>query len=79
MVCAGGLWLQPKLVELNRQRYAPGIPQEDRALVAGRFGRWHGVSQVGNLVVLIGAFAHLLILAHGPPSGRCKGQANPGR
>jgi len=70
MVCAGGLWLQPKLVELNRQRYAASTPAEERTGLARRFGMWHGVSQVGNLVVLIGAFAHLLFLAHGPQSGR---------
>jgi len=70
MVCAGGLWLQPKLVELNRQRYAASTPAEERTGLARRFGMWHGVSQVGNLVVLIGAFAHLLILARGPQSGR---------
>lgn len=79
LVSAGGFWLQPNLVELNRQRYQPDTPQEDRVSAARRFGRWHGVSQVGNLVVLIGAFSHLLILAHGPQSGRCDGQANQAR
>ena len=70
VVCAGGFWLQPKLVELNRQRYATNTPAEERTVLARQFGMWHGVSQAGNLLVLIGAFAHLLILAHGPQAGR---------
>ena len=72
LVCVGGFWLQPKLVELNRQRYAATTSAEDRAVLARQFGMWHGVSQVGNLLVLIGAFGHLLILAHGPSAA-----ANP--
>ena len=66
LVCVGGFWLQPKLVELNRQRYATTTSTEDRTVLARHFGMWHGVSQVGNLLVLIGALAHLVILAHGP-------------
>jgi hypothetical protein len=70
LVCVGGFWLQPKLVELNRQRYAAGTASDERTVLARQFGMWHGVSQVGNLMVLIGAFAHLLILAHGPQATR---------
>jgi hypothetical protein len=70
LVCVGGFWLQPKLVELNRQRYAAGTASAERTVLARQFGMWHGVSQVGNLMVLIGAFAHLLILAHGPQATR---------
>ena len=70
LVCVGGFWLQPKLVELNRQRYAATTSAEERSILARQFGMWHGVSQVGNLLVLIGAFAHLVILAHGPQAGR---------
>lgn len=79
LVCVGGFWLQPKLVELNRQRYATGTSAEERAVLARHFGMWHGVSQAGNLLVLIGAFAHLLILGHGPQAGRsCEGvKSNP--
>jgi len=66
LVCAGGFWLQPKLVELNRQRYATTTSTEERSVLARQFGMWHGVSQMGNLLVLIGALAHLVILAHGP-------------
>jgi hypothetical protein len=70
LVCVGGFWLQPKLVELNRQRYSTTTSTEDRTVLARQFGMWHGVSQMGNLVVLIGALAHLVILAHGPQAGR---------
>jgi len=66
LTCLGGFWLQPNLVELNRQRYDVSTTADERTVLAKRFGMWHGVSQVGNLVVLIGAFANLLILAHGP-------------
>ena len=66
LVGVGGLWLQPKMVALNRQRHAVTTSDEERAVLARQFGMWHGVSQVGNLLVLLGAFAHLVILAHGP-------------
>ena len=77
LVCVGGFWLQPKLVELNRQRYAITTSAEERPILARQFGMWHGVSQVGNLLVLIGAFAHLVILAHGPQAGRSCDSAKP--
>jgi hypothetical protein len=38
---------------------------------------WHGVSQVGNLLVLLGAFAHLVILAHGPADHRSAPAVDP--
>ena len=77
LVCVGGFWLQPKLVELNRQRYAATTSAEERTVLARQFGMWHGVSQVGNLLVLIGAFAHLVILAHGPQAGRSCDSVKP--
>ena len=77
LVCVGGFWLQPKLVELNRQRYATTTSTEERAVLARQFGMWHGVSQVGNLLVLIGALAHLVILAHGPQAGRSCDSVKP--
>ena len=79
LVCVGGFWLQPKLVELNRQRYATTTSTEERAVLARQFGMWHGVSQVGNLLVLIGALAHLVILAHGQPPVRPCGAADSSR
>ena len=77
LVCVGGFWLQPKLVELNRQRYAITTSAEERPILARQFGMWHGVSQMGNLLVLIGALAHLVILAHGPQAGRSCDSVKP--
>ena len=77
LVCVGGFWLQPKLVELNRQRYAITTSAEERPILARQFGMWHGVSQMGNLLVLIGALAHLVILAHGPQAGRSCDSTKP--
>ena len=66
-----------KLVELNRQRYAITTSAEERPILARQFGMLHGVSQVGNLLVLIGALAHLVILAHGPQAGRSCDSTKP--
>jgi MFS family permease len=65
IVALGGAWIQPKLVELNRQRYASNSPEE-RERVGKEFGKWHGISQAGNLVVLAGSLLHLVALARGP-------------
>jgi hypothetical protein len=77
LVCAGGFWLQPKLVGLNQQRYAITTSTEERSVLARQFGMWHGVSQMGNLLVLIGALAHLVILAHGPQVERSCDSVKP--
>ncbi len=66
IVAVGGSWIQPKLVGLNRQRYAASTTPEDKERLGKEFGKWHGVSQVGNLVVLVGSLAHLVVLARGP-------------
>lgn len=66
IVVTGGFWLQPKLIELNRTRYAATTTPEQKEVVAKEFGKWHGISQVGNLAVLAGALAHLVVLARGP-------------
>ena len=51
---AGGLWLQPKLKELYRIEH--GRPeqfrQEERNEAKLSFRRWHGASQIINVVVL---------------------------
>jgi Domain of unknown function (DUF4149) len=65
IVVTGGFWLQPKLIELNRTRYATTSP-EQKEVVAKEFGKWHGISQAGNIVVLAGALAHLLVFAQRP-------------
>jgi len=77
LVAVGGLGLQPKMVALNRQRHAVTTSPEEQAVLARRFGMWHGVSQAGNLLVLLGAFAHLVILAHGPAAHRSAPAVDP--
>lgn len=65
IVVSGGFWLQPKLIELNRERYDANTAEDRRTVVAREFGKWHGISQVGNLIILVGSFAHLALLARG--------------
>jgi MFS family permease len=65
VVALGGAWIQPKLVGLNRQRYA-STSQEEKERLGKEFGKWHGVSQAGNLLVLVGSLVHLAVLARGP-------------
>ena len=63
LILFGGFWLQPKLVGLNRDRYATTTPPEEAERLRKEFGRWHGVSQAGNLLVLVGSLAHFVLLA----------------
>jgi hypothetical protein len=65
IVVAGGFWLQPKLIALNRERYDANTAEDRRTVVAREFGKWHGISQVGNLIVLLGSLSHLALLARG--------------
>ena len=60
LVAVGGGWLQPKLHDLNARRYAPATPPELKLQLSAQFGAWHGVSQLGNLLVLVGVLAHFL-------------------
>ena len=59
----GGLWLQPKLKELQRVKYADhyrrvATPQQREAAVKD-FGLWHGVSQSMNLLMLLSLWLYL--------------------
>ena len=47
------LWMHPKLQGLYHVRHDPAEPVAVRERAAAEFGRWHGVSQVGNLVLLL--------------------------
>lgn len=64
----GGLWLQPKLKELQRVKYADHYrytataPQREAA--AKSFGLWHGVSQAMNLVMLLSLWLYLARVIH---------------
>jgi hypothetical protein len=55
----GGVGLQPKLHDLHYQRYYAATP-EQRELARQAFGRWHGISGFGNLLVMAGLLAHLV-------------------
>lgn len=59
----GGLWLQPKLKQLQRVKYADhyrlaATPQQ-REEAAKSFGAWHGVSSTMNLLMLAALWLYL--------------------
>lgn len=55
----GGYWLQPKLQNLHRERYARTSTPEQVQRAARSFSSWHGWSQVLNLVVMVGVAVYL--------------------
>lgn len=59
----GGFWLQPKLRELHRIKYAAKETTESRRAAAETFKTWHGISQLVNLFVLAGLGIHLCRVA----------------
>lgn len=63
LVLVGGTVLQPRLRHLHAVMYAPNSSVEQKEVATVQFRRWHGVSQVGNLVVLIGVVAYFWSLA----------------
>jgi hypothetical protein len=50
----GGYWLQPKLKALHTTKYAVNAPQANREAASESFKMWHGISQVANLLMLVG-------------------------
>ena len=68
----GGVYLQPKLKALHQIKYDQSSARTPaQKIAAGRsFGRWHGVSQVINLVVLIGLGVYMWKMAHAPDTSR---------
>lgn len=68
----GGLYLQPKLKTLHQIKYDQSNARTPaQKISAGRsFSRWHGVSQVINLVVLIGLGVYMWRMAHAPDTSR---------
>jgi hypothetical protein len=74
---AGGLWLQPKLKALHLIKY--GSTEDfkpaqwsdaERSRAAATFSRWHGVSQVLNLVMLGGLVFFFWRVTHPPDDTR---------
>jgi hypothetical protein len=58
LALAGGLWMQPRLNELQHLKYyastQPARDQADRA-----FKGWHTAAECGNLAVIAGLLVHL--------------------
>jgi hypothetical protein len=50
----GGCWLQPRLKALHTTKYAVNAPQATREAASQTFKLWHGISQVANLLMLLG-------------------------
>lgn len=54
LTLAGGLWLNPKLLQLNRTQHAVNVQPEVRAQAAKSFHWWEGVFQAVNVLLLGG-------------------------
>ena len=53
LILFGGLYVQPRLQELHQEMYY-GQTTTDQTAAAHTFRTWHGISQVANLVVMLG-------------------------
>ena len=60
----GGYWLQPKMKELHRVKYAVKTSPQDRERADHSFRAWHGTAQGINLLILIGLAAYLWRVAN---------------
>jgi hypothetical protein len=56
LILIGGLRLQPKLHNLHQTMYY-GATAAEQAAATKSFHTWHGVSQTGNILVLVGLSA----------------------
>ena len=68
LVLVGGTLIQPRLRGLHAIMYAPNTTLVQKEQAGTRFRRWHGVSQVGNLLVLVGVVIYFWTLTAPPPS-----------
>jgi hypothetical protein len=50
-------WLHPTMSDWFRDKYREDLPEATRAEAARQFGKWHGISQTGNLLILAGVLA----------------------
>ena len=50
----GAFWLQPKLKKLHTTKYAVNAPEPNREAASREFKMWHSISQMANLVMLVG-------------------------
>jgi hypothetical protein len=66
---AGGFWLQPKMQVLRQAKYSAPTPEQKEQ--AGRsFDIWHGVSQAGNLGIMLGLVFYLVHVTRPAEAGR---------
>ena len=56
---AGGRWLMPRMEQLHATMYSPRSEPSVAAAARRTFGMWHGISQMGNLLMLGGLLVHL--------------------
>ena len=67
LTLAGGLWMQPKLNNLNSLKYY-GTTSEIQQSAGQSFKTWHGISEIGNLIGIGGLLFYLwnVSVASGP-------------
>jgi len=58
LALAGGLWMQPKLINLNSLKYY-GTTAAIQQSADHSFKAWHGISEIGNLVAIGGLLYYL--------------------
>lgn len=63
LVLLGGESIQPRLRDLHAVMYAPDTTLDQKTAATQGFRRWHAVSQIGNLFVLLGVVVYFIHLA----------------
>ncbi len=70
----GGVWLQPKLKQLQRVKYAEhyrlNAATQQREAAAKDFGLWHGVARMTDLAMLLALWVYLARVIHTGESPR---------
>jgi len=66
----GGYWLQPKMRNLHRIKYAANYPETARAAAAKSFGRWHALSMTMNLFMMGGLVIYTMHMTRPPEVAR---------
>ena len=69
----GDYWLQPKMHNLFRGKYAVNYTPPQRDAAAHSFGIWHGVSMTVNLFMLGGLVIYLVQMSRPPEAARFVG------
>lgn len=66
----GDYWLQPRMHNLFRGKYAVNYTQLQRDAAARSFGLWHGISMTVNLFMLGGLIVYLVQMSRPPEAAR---------